>query len=67
MLPKVPRCRASIVRSYSYGQPCTSPYTTLEEPSYTSYSPESAPPLSLCSDSMDIEISPPSPSPPTSR
>jgi len=56
-----PRSRASIVRSYSYGTPCPPCHQYSPEP-------ENRPPLSLCStDSMDIEISPPSPSPPSSR
>ena len=63
--PAAPRQRSSIVRSYSYGPvslPAMAGILTPRRPGpVTSITPSSN--LSLCSgESMDIEISPPSPS-----
>jgi len=72
---QTPRQRSSVVRSYSYGQQPCNTYCLGQQ--CRDHSPERGrqhdteewrPALSLCSaDSMDIEISPPSPSPPSSR
>lgn len=62
---QTPRNRSSVVRSYSYGQPCP-PCDGYCVGHCDTHSLEPPDPPSV-SDSMDIEISPPSPSPPSSR